>query len=415
MTKMIELWQQNRENYFAQMAEHSMTILFAGEAPMKSADEAYHFTPNRNFYYLTGLQAPKIIVTLVKTNQGNEATVFIERENPTMARWIGESLGAEQAKTESGIERVAYLDEFEAKVGFLFERHQIQRCYLDLERQQLDLVDTRAIRFAQRLRQAYPALQIQNAYPLIAALRMVKAPAEIAKIEAAIALTKRGITAMVAALAPGKTENQIEAYFDFTLKQGGASDFAFPTICATGKNATILHYNENNQPLATDDLILFDLGAQVDYYNADISRTFPVSGQFSERQKQLYQIVLDAMKAVEAHVLPGVTMGELNQVATEVLAQGCQAIGLIKEREEIKQYYIHSIGHHLGLDTHDVTLENTPLQPGMVITNEPGLYLEAEGIGIRIEDDLLVTETGCRNLSQAIPKEIAEIEAMMQG
>ncbi len=414
MKERSELWQTHRTNYFAKMPTQSVAILFAGEAPVKSADENYQFTPNRNFYYLTGISDPKIIVTLVKTTQGNEATLFIERENPLMARWVGETLNAEQAKAQSGIERVAYLDEFPAVVSTLFDRRQLESCYLDLERQQLELPPSKAITFAQQLRAAYPALNIINAQPLLAALRMTKSPEEIAKIEAAIALTHKGIMAMVGALAPDKTENEIEAYFDFTLKQGGASDFAFPTICATGKNATILHYTANNQRLGNDDVILFDLGAQIEYYNADISRTFPVSGKFSDRQKQIYAIVLAAMKAVEAHVKPGVTLMELNQIATDVLATGCLEIGLIHERAEIQEYYIHSIGHHLGLDTHDVTIANQPLAAGMVITNEPGLYIAAEGIGIRIEDDLLVTATGCRNLSVAIPKEIAEIEAIMQ-
>ncbi|MGL5916639.1 MAG: M24 family metallopeptidase, partial [Culicoidibacterales bacterium] len=215
-------------------------------------------------------------------------------------------------------------------------------------------------------------------------------------------------------IKPNMTENQVEAYFDFTLKQGGATDFAFPTICAGGINATTLHYNDNNQVLQDGELLLLDLGAQIEYYNADISRTFPINGKFTPRQQAIYEIVLASMLAVEAAVRPGVTLRQLNQIAADVLADGCVSIGLIQEKSEITRYYIHSIGHHLGLDTHDIGDTRKPLEAGMVITNEPGLYILEEAIGIRLEDDLLVTETGCRNLSSSIPKTISEVEACMQ-
>ncbi len=403
-----------RAQYFEQIQMESVTILFAGEAPYKSADEQYKFTPNRNFYYLTGIDAPKLIFMGIKTDSKIEEYIFIERENPQLARWIGATVTAEEVTQKSGIQTTYYLDEFTSVLSRVFDRRKFKICYLDLERQQWGGSESVALVFAQQLQKQYPAVKIENAWEMIAKLRMVKSDAEIDEIRKAISVTKQGIEVMVRALLPGKTENEIEAYFDFTLKQAGVSDFAFPTICATGKNATILHYNKNNDQLGREDLILFDLGAQVNYYNADISRTFPVNGKFTKRQQMIYEIVLSAMKAVEQATKPGVTLQALNDVAIEVLANGCLNIGLIDNIEQIHDYYIHSIGHHLGLDTHDVALQHVPLEAGMVITNEPGLYIEEEGIGIRIEDDLLVTANGCENLSKDIIKTVTDIEAFFK-
>ncbi|MGL5295638.1 MAG: aminopeptidase P family protein [Culicoidibacterales bacterium] len=403
-----------RAQYFEQIQMESVTILFAGEAPYKSADEQYKFTPNRNFYYLTGIDAPKLIFMGIKTDSKIEEYIFIERENPQLARWIGATVTAEEVTQKSGIQTTYYLDEFTSVLSRVFDRRKFKICYLDLERQQWGGSESVALVFAQQLQKQYPAVKIENAWEVIAKLRMVKSDAEIDEIRKAISVTKQGIEVMVRALLPGKTENEIEAYFDFTLKQAGVSDFAFPTICATGKNATILHYNKNNDQLGREDLILFDLGAQVNYYNADISRTFPVNGKFTKRQQIIYEIVLSAMKAVEQATKPGVTLQALNDVAIEVLANGCLNIGLIDNIEQIHDYYIHSIGHHLGLDTHDVALQHVPLEAGMVITNEPGLYIEEEGIGIRIEDDLLVTANGCENLSKDIIKTVTDIEAFFK-
>ncbi len=242
---------------------------------------------------------------------------------------------------------------------------------------------------------------------------MVKNDREVELIQKAIGITKEGILAMAQNITPGMKEYEVEAYFDFKIKSLGASAHAFSTICAAGKNATVLHYEDNNQEAKDGDLILFDLGAEYDYYCSDISRTIPINGKFTDRQKQIYQIVLNAMKEVEKNTKPGITLADLNNVAKKALAKGCMEIGLIEKEEEIGKYYFHSVGHSLGLDTHDVWIVDSKLEEGAVITNEPGLYIEEEGIGIRLEDDLLVTKDGCINLSKDIPVEIEDIEALM--
>ncbi len=212
---------------------------------------------------------------------------------------------------------------------------------------------------------------------------------------------------------PGMMEYEIEANFDYVLKCNGVTDYAFHTIAASGVNATVLHYSQNNTKTQEGDLILFDLGAQWNYYNADITRTFPLNGKFTERQKEIYNIVLKAMEDTMAVIRPGVPFSKLNETTRASLAEGLKGIGLIKEDSELSRYYFHGVSHYLGLDTHDVGSGEMELKPGMVLTVEPGLYIEEEKIGIRIEDDVLVTDSGYENLSKDIIKTIEDIEAFM--
>lgn len=261
----------------------------------------------------------------------------------------------------------------------------------------------------------YPYIRIKNIYHEIALLRTVKSKEEVELITKAIEVTNTGILSMMKNAKPGMMEYEIEAYFDFELKRNGIKDFAFPTIAAAGVNGTILHYGENNSKTADGDLLLLDLGAQYKYYNADISRTFPVNGKFTERQKAIYNIVLKANEEVMKAVKPGVTTLDLQKTAKAVLSEGCKAIGLIKEDSEIDRYYYHGVAHPLGLDTHDVGPRGIELKAGMIITDEPGLYIEEEKIGIRIEDDILVTEDGYVNLSKNIIKSVEDIENYMKN
>ena len=215
----------------------------------------------------------------------------------------------------------------------------------------------------------------------------------------------------------GIKEYELEAYFDFVCKKNGVKDLAFKTIAAAGKNATVLHYVNNDSQLKHGDLILFDLGAQYKYYNADISRTFPVSGKFTERQKEVYNAVLRVNERVIKEMKPGISFLELNKKAKEWIAEECISLGIIKNKEEVSRYYYHSIGHSLGMDTHDIELENRNVifQPGMIYTVEPGIYIEEEGIGIRIEDDVLITEEGNEVLTKKMIKTVDEIEEFMNN
>ncbi|MEL7597067.1 MAG: aminopeptidase P family protein [Clostridiaceae bacterium] len=408
-----EFYIKNRERLMSKVDENSVVILFAGRAPYKSADETYQFTPNRNFYYLTGIDRENIILIMTKKNGKIEETLFIEESDPIMARWVGERMKSEEAKEISGISAVDYTKNFYSSLGGIFSRFNYDKLYLDLERQDWNIPMTEAQSMAKEVKEKYSYLNIKNIYYYISELRTIKQEEEIEEIRKAISITKCGIEKMMENAKPNMMEYEIEAYFDYVLTSEGVKDKAFKTIAAAGKNATVLHYSENNSKCGEDDLILFDLGAQTNYYNADISRTFPVSGKFTERQKQVYNIVLKANLEVMKAVKPGIPFAELNEIAKKVLAEGCKELGLIKDDSELSKYYFHGVSHYLGLDTHDVGDRGEILKPGMVFTNEPGLYIPEEGIGIRIEDDLLVTEDGCENLSKDIIKTVEEIEAFM--
>lgn len=408
-----EFYIKNRERLMSKVDENSVVILFAGRAPYKSADETYQFTPNRNFYYLTGIDRENIILIMNKKNGKIEETLFIEESDPIMARWVGERMKSEEAKEISGISAVDYTKNFYSSLGGIFSRFNYDKLYLDLERQDWNIPMTEAQSMAKEVKEKYSYLNIKNIYYYISELRTIKQEEEIEEIRKAISITKCGIEKMMENAKPNMMEYEIEAYFDYVLTSEGVKDKAFKTIAAAGKNATVLHYSENNSKCGEDDLILFDLGAQTNYYNADISRTFPVSGKFTERQKQVYNIVLKANLEVMKAVKPGIPFAELNEIAKKVLAEGCKELGLIKDDSELSKYYFHGVSHYLGLDTHDVGDRGEILKPGMVFTNEPGLYIPEEGIGIRIEDDLLVTEDGCENLSKDIIKTVEEIEAFM--
>ena len=332
-----------------------------------------------------------------------------------MEKWVGKTINSEEAKEQSKVQTIKYLDEFEDTISTYFDRIGIENVHLDLERQSVALPSTPAQDMANTLKTKYPYLNIDNVHKKITNLREVKSNFEIEKIKKAIEITKEGIESMAKNIKPGMKENEVEAYFDFTIKKLGASNHAFSTICASGKNATILHYEDNDQEIKDNELILFDLGAEYEYYCADISRTIPANGKFTDRQKQIYNIVLSAVKEVQNKAKAGMSLKDLNDIAKDTLANGCLEIGLIKDKEEISKYYFHSVSHSLGLDTHDVFNRENLLRENAIITNEPGLYIEEESIGIRLENDLLITKDGCINLSVDIPIEIEDIEKLINN
>ncbi|MBC6974800.1 aminopeptidase P family protein [Bacillus sp. Xin] len=405
---------QNRKRLVETLPEESVTILFGGQAPYKSANEHYKFVPNRNFYYMTGIDEPNIILMLKKVGDAVEEVLFIEKADPILEKWVGKTVSKEEAQTISGIKTIVYLESFESSIARTFFAEHVKHVYLDLEHREWAGTQTRTLAFAKHVREHYPHLSIGNVYPNICELRVFKTDEEIEKIKEAIMVTKEGIYNVLKHAKEGMMEYELEAYFDFTLKSSGIKHHAFNTILASGKNATVLHYEDNDSKVNKGDLVLLDLGAQKDYYNADISYTFPASGTFSNRQKQIYNIVLKALRETIEIVRPGLKFAALNEHAKKVLAEECKKIGLIQENSELSKYYYHGVSHFLGLDTHDVgSYKDRVLEAGMVITVEPGLYIEEESIGIRIEDDILVTEKGYENLSKDMVRTVEEIESFM--
>jgi len=403
----------NRKKVMEGLENNSMVVLFPGEAPQKTGDENYNFTPNRNFYYLTGINRENMVLMITNINNTTKETLFIEKSDEVLAKWIGERMSIEEAKKISAIEDVQFVEDFEGKLNNLALTYDLESIYLDLERRGFNSLLTQAQSFAKVVNEKYPSLKVKNIYNVLFNIRAIKTEEEIQNIREAIEITHNGIKNAVKNMKPGMMEYEIEAYFDFTLKSAGVTDYAFNTIAASGVNGTVLHYSENNTRTKDGDLILFDLGAQWNYYNGDISRTFPLNGKFTERQKQIYNLVLKANLAVIEAIKPGVPFLRLNEITREILAEGLKNLGIIKEDSELSKYYFHGVSHYLGLDCHDVGSREINLEPGMVLTVEPGLYIPEEKIGIRIEDDVLVTKDGRENLSTAIMKTVEEIEAFM--
>ena len=342
--------------------------------------------------------------------------LHLERYDELVAKWDGAVLDKETAGAASGIEGFSYIDELYDHVAAAIARERLHTVYLDLENRSLTAPNTPDLDFAKLLREKFPTVKIENAHPVFAAERVVKSDTEINNLRKAAAITGEGFLALLRNAKSGMMEYELEAHLDYIYKKSGCRDRAFRTIMASGKNACVLHYADNNCKIGDGDLVLVDYGAQWNWYSADVSRTFPVSGKFTERQKQLYDVVLAGNKMVIEMVKPGVVFGTLNEALREFYVEELTKIGLISDKSELSKYYFHGVSHMLGLETHDVGgHKDLVLAPGMVFTVEPGLYIAEEGIGIRIEDDILVTADGYEDLTAHIPKEVADIEAHMSN
>jgi len=411
MSEQVKL---RRQQILENMPNNSLAVFFASDLVRRSADATYEFSVNRNFYYLTDCDEDGLILCLIKTEHGSTERLFIKDYNPTYEKWIGRSLKSEEATKLSGIDKVSFISEFDGFLAHNLERNPISTIFIDAERNSLNNRDIEGEKFAKLIHKTYPAITVQNMNHTVNAMRTIKSKEEIENLKKAIHITQKGIERLLKDLKPGKLEYEVVADFNYQLALDKA-DNAFGTIAASGANACILHYVNNEAKLLDGTLILLDLGAAYHHYNADISRTFPVNGKFSDRQRIFYQIVLDAQTEVIKHIKPGLTTGQLNEIVKKHYAKACVENAIIASEEEVSNVYYHGVSHFLGLDTHDVgQLESILLKPGMVITVEPGLYSSQEGIGVRIEDDVLVTETGCEVLSKGILKTIEEIEQFMK-
>ncbi|MCD8036252.1 MAG: aminopeptidase P family protein [Clostridiales bacterium] len=404
----------NRKKVFDKMVDNSMLVLFNGRAPYKRGDERYQFSPDRNFYYVTGLDRENEIIMFVKTETANSVTLYVERDNGYLAKWVGANITPEEAENESSISNISYTDKFLEDAAETVFKNNIAHVYVDLEDRDWNAAESEGLKFAYEFRKKYPAVELLDAYAFFADLRMIKEPYELDLMRKAVKITTDGLEAMMKNAKAGMHEYELEAYFDFTLTKNGVRDKAFKTIVAAGKNGTILHYSDNTGIASDGDLVLVDCGAQVDYYNGDITRTFPVNGKFTPLQKQIYDIVLTGQKKVIEAIKPGIRFSKLNEILKEYYFNELKKIGLVDNFEDVSKYYFHGVSHYLGAETHDIgRYGDRILEPGMVLTVEPGLYIEEYSIGIRIEDDALVTEDGCELLSEGFMKTSEEIEEFM--
>ena len=363
-----------------------VVVLFA--APPSDLVE---FQQEDNFYYLTGFAEPQAVLVLDGRNEDVAEYLFIPERNPEEERWTGVKMGpGPEAERATGIASVEPLDE----IGSLLRELAASAIYtLTAEEEGVS-----------RLGSLAPDAELRNAAPDLASLRLVKADTEIALLRKAIDITMAAHEAAAGVIAPGAMEYEVEGIIEYTFRRNGAERPAFPSIVGSGPYATILHYDRNDRRMLAGDLVVVDIGAEYSGYAADITRTYPVAGRFTDRQKEIYQIVLDAQRAALERVRPGVRIsgrGGVHAAARDYIAEAGYG-----------EYFIHGTSHYLGLYVHDVGDSTRPLEPGMVLTVEPGIYLPEENLGVRIEDDVLVTEDGYEMLSD-FPREIDEIEALM--
>lgn len=404
---------ERRNKVFDAMDNNSIAILFAGKGKKVSGDE-FNFSVNRNFYYLTGIEQENSILALIKNDIGCTAYLFIDEKDEKIEKWIGYKLTQDEAKEISGIENICLRSTFDGKMISLADHNKdLSKFYLDLE-PELKIGDqTSTLNYKKELETVYQ-VPVEDIGAKVYELRMIKSPAEVDMIREAINTTSLGLKRVLIELKAGKYEYNIRNVFEHAVFDENNSKLAFDSIVAGGRNAIVLHYPFAKDKLNEGELVLLDVGAANHYYCGDISRTYPISGRFSDIQRTIYNIVLQCNIETAKFMRPGITLKEANEFAKNFLASECFEKGLIHSKDEIGNVYYHSVSHHLGLDTHDGTDRVSKLVPGNVVTCEPGLYFKDLKIGVRIEDDILITEDGSEVLSSGIIKDIKDIETALE-
>ena len=417
---MLEL-ENRRKKVFEQMKDNSVAIFFSGVSKIASEDEYLPFCVNKNFFYLTNIKQEHSALLLIKGIGERKAYLFIDPYSELKEKWTGKRLTVDKAEALSDLKNIYTTDNFETMLSLALAKEnnqygKIDCIYLDLSSPEQKLKDNFYMNdLKTKFMLDHSDKTVVDIYPIMRDLRMVKSNEEIDYLLKAIERTNGGISYLINKLAPGVKEHELADYFEMYGRAHERSTLAFSTIVAAGKNATCLHYpyEQQNDALKANDLVLFDLGYNYEEYSADISRTFPVSGKFEGIQRYVYEAVLGCNKAVIAYAKPGLTIKDLQDYAVEYLRKECIRLKLMDESDDIRNYYYHNVSHHLGLDTHDISLREKPLEKGNVITVEPGLYFAKYGVGVRIEDDVLITMDGAVVLSKNIVKEMDEIERMM--
>lgn len=411
-------YELRRNNLLDSLDEKSVAIIYSGVSKICSADACYPFSVNRNFYYLTGIEQEGSVLVLVKGVGVSQQYLFISPFNPVKERWTGKMLTCDEAREISQVTNVYTLDSYDTMLNLILDKNsyqygKIDKIYLDLSPEIKIGDQLSTLEMKKRLEDKY-SLEVLDIFPLIRSLRMVKSDEEVEHLRKAIDKTNMALNKLVRSMRPGVFEYELADIFDFMGREKGKSNLAFDTIVGAGINSTCLHYPNLNCQVKEGDVVLCDLGLRDSLYCADISRTFPVDGKFSPIQREIYEAVLSCNKAVIAYIREGLTINDLQEFATEYLKNECIRRKLMSPNDDIKKYYIHNVSHHLGLDTHDVGDRSMPLQKGNVITVEPGLYFPELSIGVRIEDDVLVTSGRAEVLSENIIKEINDIEKMLK-
>lgn len=409
-----QFYKGNRDAFMEKLAPGSLALFFSGVPVRKTADEDYAYFANRNFVYLTGMEQKDTILMLEKDACGYRETLFILPPNLIEERWTGARMKPEEIEAASMISNFAYRDTFEEELKKVLASGRIEKVYLDIDRMDGQVVVSGADSMETFLKQEYPNLLIENSLPILKKLRLIKKPCEIRAMEKAQEITKAGILAMMTHSKPGMYEYQYKAEFDYALAQHGCLAPAFPSIISAGANNFCIHYYEYTGQAKDGDMILNDVGAQYDHLFNDVSRGWPCNGKFSERQRLLYTCAYRTSQHMFSIIRPGMKMADVDRLARKYNFEQLKAIGLCDRYEDVGRYIWHGGAHHVGWDTHDL-VDVDIVEPGMVFCVDIGIYCEEWGIGFRLEDNCLVTEDSCENLTASIPRTIEEIESVMGG
>ncbi|MDH4944962.1 aminopeptidase P N-terminal domain-containing protein [Sulfurimonas sp. C5] len=412
-----------REKFAKKLQSDSVAIFCAAEQKVRSNDTEYPYRQDSNFYYLTGFKEDNSTLVFVKKNTTYKIYLFVEKKDPVKELWTGKRLGAEKAKELFDVDDVFEIEHFAPKLQeFLEEKNKL---YYDFKVKNKLLDQVKLL--------AKNILYYKDAAKTVETMRLIKSTNEIKLIQKALEITKEAHHKAIQMSQKLSFEYELQAEIEYIFKKNGAYSDAYTSIVASGDNANTLHYIDNNMALNKGDLILIDAGCEYEYYSSDITRTIPVSGKFTKAQKELYQMVLDVEKKIISMMKPNILRSELQNEAEKMLCEGMVKLGILKGsvkkllKDKVhKKYFPHGIGHYMGLDVHDQNPyknqknKEIPLKAGMILTIEPGIYLPEDdkkipkkyrGIGIRIEDDILVTKEGYENLSKEILKEIKDIES----
>jgi Xaa-Pro aminopeptidase len=425
-----ELFVQNRQRFRALMKPNSVAIFNSHDEMPRSADSQFYFSQNRDIYYLTGIDQEDTVLIMYpdSPNPVFREMLFLKRTNDLIAIWEGHKYTREEALAASGISRIHWLEEFETILQLVM--HQAEHVYLNLNEHDRHVWHQgyKDLDFVHRIQRDYPLHKLERAAPLMHQLRAIKSKHEVAALQEAVNITAKAFQRVLKFVKPGVTEYEIEAEITHEFLRNRATGHAYTPIIASGASACVLHYIENNLVCNDGDLMLLDFGAEYANYAADLTRCIPVNGKFSARQKEVYNAVLSVHKQAKAMLIVGDTWDAYHTKVGKIMTEELLKLKLIttedcrnddwvnvpwNESKAYRKYLMHGTSHFLGLDVHDVGNRYRTFEAGMVFTCEPGIYIPEEGIGVRIENDILIDAEGNTDLMGAIPIEVSDIEAAM--
>lgn len=421
------LYEKNRKKLVGKLSpENSLAVIHSNDILPTNADGTMRFRQNNDLFYLTGIDQEETILLLCPDfpNEQMREILFIRETNEHIAVWEGHKYTQEEAFAVSGIKNIQWVQNFDSVFNALMVLSEHVFLNTNEHLRAEVRVETRDARFIHTCKNKYPLHQYHRLAPLMHELRSIKEMEEIGQMQVACDITEKGFRRILDFVRPGVMEYEIEAEYIHEFLMNRSRGFAYEPIIASGASACVLHYVENNRECRDGDLLLFDVGAEYGNYNADMSRTIPVNGKFTKRQKAVYNAVLRVQRSAMNLLRPGISIQDYHKEVGKVMESELMTLGILDQTDVKKQdpnkplykkYFMHGTSHHLGLDVHDVGTMYDPIAPGMVFTVEPGIYLPEEGMGIRLENNIVILDNGYQDLMKNLPIEVEEIEDLMNS